>query len=156
EANRGTAALVRSEHRITADGVTEQAAIPASTLDQVAHVGGVATAAPLVEGNVQLIGNDRERLGGNGPPTRGSNWITNAALNPWHLVDGRAPTADGEVVVDQASADAGDLHVGSTTTVLVPRPVQVTVVGIAKFGTSDSMAGTTFTAFTTSEAQQLL
>ncbi len=34
--------------------------------------------------------------------------------------------------------------------------MKVTVVGIAKFGSSDSMAGSTFTAFTTAEAQQLL
>ncbi len=156
EANSGTAALVRSEHRLTVDGVTEQGAIPASTVAQVAAVDGVAATAPLVEGKVQLVGADGDRIGGNGPPTRGSNWVTPATLNPWHVVDGRAPTAAGEVVIDRASADTGDLHVGSTTTALVPQPVKVTVVGIAKFGSSDSMAGTTFTAFTTAEAQRLL
>jgi putative ABC transport system permease protein len=155
EANSGTSALVRSEHRMTTDGLTEQAAIPRSMVAQVRAVDGVAAAAPLVEGNAQLVGADGDRLGGNGPPTRGSNWVTDAALNPWHIVDGRAPAAVGEVVIDRAAANKGDLHVGSTTTVLVPQPVQVTVVGIAKFGTSDSMAGTTFTAFTTPEAQQL-
>ncbi len=156
EANQGTDALVRSEHRITTDGLTEQAAIPASVQDTVARVDGVATTAPLVEGTAQLVGADGDRIGGNGPPTRGANWVTAPALNPWRIVDGRAPTAAGEVVIDRASADAGDLHVGSTTTVLVPRPVRVTVVGVAKFGHSDSMAGTTFTAFTTAEAERLL
>jgi putative ABC transport system permease protein len=38
----------------------------------------------------------------------------------------------------------------------VPQAVKVEVVGIAKFGNSDSMAGTTFVAFTTPEAQRLL
>ena len=52
EANSGTAALVRSEHRITADGETEQGAIPASVESQVAAADGVATTAPLVEGRV--------------------------------------------------------------------------------------------------------
>jgi putative ABC transport system permease protein len=156
EANRGTAALVRSEHRMTVDGETEQGAIPASTESQVAAVDGVAATAPLVEGRVQLVGADGERIGGNGPPTRGSNWVTEPTLNPWHVVEGRAPAGAGEVVIDKASADTGDLHVGSTTTALVPQPVKVTVVGIAKFDSSDSMAGSTFTAFTTAEAQQLL
>src|SRR4051794_37618929 len=156
EANSGTAALVRSEHRLTVDGETEQGTIPASTMSQVATVDGVAAAGPLVEGKVQLAGADGDRIGGNGPPTCGSNWVTPATLNPWHVVDGRAPTDAGEVVIDRASADTGDLHVGSTTTALVPQPVKVTVVGIAKFGSSDSMAGTTFTAFTTAEAQRLL
>ncbi len=155
EANSGTAALVRSEHRLTANGETEQGAIPASLESQVAGVDGVDATAPLVEGHVQLTGADGDRVGGNGPPTRGSNWVTAASLNPWKVVDGRAPAAAGEVVIDRASADTGDLHVGSTTTVLVPRPEKVEVVGIAKFGSSDSMAGTTFTAFTTAEAQRL-
>lgn len=156
EANSGTAALVRSEHRMTVDGDTEQGAIPASVAARVAGVDGVDATAPLVEGRVQLVGADGDRLGGNGPPTRGSNWVTTAALNPWRVVAGRAPEAPGEVVIDRASADAGHLHVGSTTTALVPRAVPVKVVGIAEFGTSDSMAGTTFTAFTTAEAQRLL
>src|SRR4051812_27346710 len=156
EANSGTAALVRSEHRMTVEGETEQGAIPASTVSEVADVDGVAVTAPLVEGKVQLVGADGDRIGGNGPPTRGANWVTASALNPWHVVDGRAAEAAGEVVIDKASADTGNLHVGSTTTVLVPQPVKVTVVGIAKFGRSDSMAGSTFTAFTTAEAQHLL
>ena len=42
EANSGTAALVRSEHRVTADGQTEQGAIPAAVESQVAAVDGVA------------------------------------------------------------------------------------------------------------------
>jgi putative ABC transport system permease protein len=141
---------------MTVDGDTEQGTVPASLQSQVAGVDGVAATAPLVEGRVQIVGADGERIGGNGPPTRGSNWVTAAALNPWHVVDGRAPEAPGEVVIDRRAADAGDLHVGSATTVLVPQPVRVKVVGIARFGRSDSMGGTTFTAFTTAEAQHLL
>lgn len=156
EANRGTAALVRSEHRMTVDGETAQGAIPAVVESQVATVDGVAATAPLIEGRVQIVGADGDRIGGNGPPTRGSNWVAPASLNPWTVVDGRAPAAPGEVVIDRASAESGDLHVGSTTTVLVPRPVRVEVVGLTEFGSSDSMAGTTFTAFTTAEAQRLL
>jgi putative ABC transport system permease protein len=156
QANSGTSAVVRSEHRMTMDGETEQGAIPASLQGQVAAAPGVAATAPLIEGRAQLVGADGDRIGGNGPPVRGSNWVTTPGLNPWHLVAGRAPEAAGEVVVDRGSADSGDLHVGSTTTVLVPQPERVTVVGIAEFGTSDSMAGTTFAAFTTAEAQRLL
>ena len=156
DANRGTAALVRSEHRVTSDGETEQGAIPASVASQVAAVDGVAVTAPLVEGRVQIVGADGERIGGNGPPTRGSSWVTQTSLNPWRVVDGRAPEGPGEVVIDRASADAGNLRVGRTATLLVPRPVEAKVVGIAEFGSSDSMAGTTFAAFTTEEAQRLL
>ena len=121
EANSGTAALVRSEHRLTVDGETEQGAIPASLESQVAGVDGVAATAPLVEGTVQLLGADGDRIGGNGPPTAGLELGHRSDAQP--VARGRRPrpAAAGEVVIDRASADTGDLHVGSTTTVLVPR-----------------------------------
>ena len=50
---------------------------------------------------MQIVGADGDRIGGNGPPTRGSNWVTTASLNPWKVVDGRAPAAAGEVVIDR-------------------------------------------------------
>ena len=156
EANRDTDAVVRSSHRITAEGVTAQGSIPESLVGAVARVDGVSATAPLVEGQAQLLGADGDRIGGNGPPTTGSNWVTPAGLNPWRIVAGRAPAGAGEVVIDRAAADDGGLHVGSRTSVLLPQRVPVTVVGIATFGTADSMAGTTFTAFTTAEAQHLL
>ncbi len=156
EANRDTDAVVRSSHRITAEGVTAQGSIPESLVGAVARVDGVTATAPLVEGQAQLLGADGDRIGGNGPPTTGSNWVTPAGLNPWRIVAGRAPAGAGEVVIDRAAADDGGLHVGSRTSVLLPQRVPVTVVGIATFGTADSMAGTTFTAFTTAEAQHLL
>jgi hypothetical protein len=30
------------------------------------------------------------------------NWIADPALNPYHVVDGHAPQADNEVVIDRA------------------------------------------------------
>src|SRR5690606_16996794 len=97
-----------------------------AVVDSVLAVPGVAGAAPLVQGPAQLVGADGSAVGGNGPPTVGSNWIEDAALEPYHLVEGRAPmpaTADDgvvEVVVDRGSAEAGALTVGTRTTVLVP------------------------------------
>ena len=38
----------------------------------------------------------------------------------------------------------------------VPRATPVTVVGIGRFGDTDSLAGTTYTAFTLADAQRLL
>jgi len=72
------------------------------------------------------------------------------------VAEGRPPAAPGEVVVDRGSAEAGKLQVGSTTTVLTPTPLPVTVVGIAAFGEHDGIGGTTFTAFTPGEARRLL
>jgi putative ABC transport system permease protein len=156
EANSGTGSVVRSASRLTGEDGTQQGLLDESLAGRVHAVDGVVAVSPSVEGTAQLIGADGERIGGNGPPSLGRNWIDETRLNPWHLVAGRAPAHDGEVIIDRRSADAGKLRVGGTTTVLVPQPVRVRVVGIAKFGSTDSMGGSTFTAFTTSEAQRLL
>ncbi|MFN8027934.1 MAG: FtsX-like permease family protein [Acidimicrobiia bacterium] len=158
--HRGTDAVVRNSNRITHDGVTAQGTVPAATLTSVAAMPGVQHVTPMVEGTAQLLGGDGDRVGGTGPPTVGANWTgaddRAAGAAGWHLVAGRAPAAPGEVVIDRASADDGDLHVGSRTTVLVPQAAPVTVVGIARFGDTDTLAGTTYTAFTLGEAQRLL
>ena len=59
-------------------------------------------------------------------------------------------------MIDSGAADSGDLHVGDRTTVRVPDPLEVTVVGIAELGSGDSLGGVTFTWFDTETAQQLL
>ena len=156
EANAGTDVFVRSEHRIT--GVEGAAAAPLdiSVTALVGGVDGVAAATPVVEAIAQLVGSDGTPLGGNGPPTIGTSWVENPAANPYRLVEGRAPAAAGEVVIDRASAEAGDLRVGSATTVLTPHPALVTVVGLATFGDRETFGGVTLAAFTFGHAQDLL
>ena len=116
---------------------------------------GVRAAVPTVDGVATLLGADGDRIGGDGPPTDGTNWIDDPDLNPYDLAEGRAPQAPGEVVIDRGSASNGDLHVGDTTTVLTPTPVEVTIVGIATFGDVDSLGPTTYTAFTLPQATEL-
>ena len=77
-------------------------------------------------------------------------------LNPFQVVEGRAPAADGEVVIDRRSARLGDLQVGDHTTLRTPEPLDVEIVGIAKFGSVDSIAGASFVAFTTDQARDVL
>src|SRR6266536_4003646 len=88
--------------------------------------------------------------------TLAGNWIDNRDLNPYHLVEGRAPRAANEVVINRGAANNGNLHVGDTTTVQTPEPVPVTIVGISKFGSADGLGGVTFTAFTLESAQEHL
>ena len=96
---------MRSEHRITAEGETEQGAIPASVESQVAAVDGVATTAPLVEGRVQIVGRRRR------PHRRQRTADARLELGDHRVAQpvegGRRPraAAAGEVVIDRASAD---------------------------------------------------
>jgi putative ABC transport system permease protein len=126
--------------------------IPATLVGDVEQVDGVAAAAPVVTGYAQLLGADGDAIGGNGPPQLGGSWTTDPDLNPYRLAEGRAPEGNDEVVVNRGAADAGDLAIGDTTTVLTPEPVEVTIVGIATFGDEDGLGGVTFTAFALDDA----
>jgi putative ABC transport system permease protein len=72
------------------------------------------------------------------------------------LVDGRAPAGPGRGRDRLRAADDGGLRVGDVTTVRVPQPVEVTVVGVAELESGSSLGGVTFAFFDTSTAQQLL
>jgi putative ABC transport system permease protein len=159
EANAGTDVVVRHESDLSTDPGepdTQRGLIDASLVDTVRGVDGVAAAEPTVEGFGQLVGKNGDDLGGNGPPTLAGNWVEDRDLNPYRLEEGRAPRAPDEVVINRGAADDGDLQVGDTTTVEVPEPVTVEIVGIATFGSADGLGQTTFTAFTLEAAQQHL
>ena len=158
DANAGTDALIRSASTIEADGgrgpdVDGRSFVPASLADRVRGVAGVAAAEPTIQGYGQIIGADGQAVGGNGPPRLAGNWITDAELNPYKLVEGRPPAAADEVVLNRGAAEAGKLKVGDRTVVQTPEPVSVTVVGIATFGAEDGLGAVTFTAFTLEGAE---
>ncbi|MDQ4090035.1 MAG: ABC transporter permease, partial [Actinomycetota bacterium] len=158
DANAGTDALLRSASTIEAAGgrgpdVDGRSLVPVSLADRVRGVAGVAAAEPSIQGYGQIIGADGQAVGGNGPPRVAGNWIADAELNPYKLVEGRAPAAVDEVVLNRGAAEAGKLKVGDRTVVQTPEPVAVTVVGIATFGTEDGLGAVTFTAFTLEGAE---
>jgi putative ABC transport system permease protein len=154
--NAGTDVVIRSSTEVGDSDFSQRGLLDASVVDQVTGVDGVAAAAPQIDGRGQIVGSDGDPLGGNGPPTLATNWIDDPDLNPYVLASGRAPEAPGEVVIDRRSADEGQLDVGDATTIRVPRPIEVTVVGIATFGSADSAGPLTWAAFTTAYAQQVL
>ncbi|GGO96248.1 ABC transporter permease [Wenjunlia tyrosinilytica] len=157
DANTGTDAVVRSADVIDAGqggGVREP--VRASLAGRLGKVPGVAAAVPSVQGAGQLIGSDGKPVGGQGPPTLAGNWITDARLNPYHLVEGSAPTSEHEAVINRGAAKKGGLKVGDTAVVRTPDPLRVRIVGIATFGGADGMGQVTFTALTLPTAQKYL
>src|SRR5690606_33764448 len=131
EANAGTDAVVRSSVEVGEGELTERSLLDRSLVEEIAAVDGDAVAVPRIEGYGRIVGADGDPIGGNGPPTIAGNWIEHDGLNPDDLAEGRAPAAPGEIVIDRAAADEGDLEVGDTTTVRTPDPVEVTIVGLA-------------------------
>lgn len=154
--------IVRSEAAFNGPQNTGQqrGRFDASLLDRVRGVDGVDVAQPMVWGYTRLIGKDGEPLGNPdmGPPTLGTNWIESAALNPFVLdPGGRAPAMDDEVVIDARTAKEGDFKVGDVATVLLQGPPQqVRIVGTAKLGTTEGLAGATYVMFTQRAAERMV
>ena len=151
EGYSATDVQVRSAHQIDSENVQTNP-IDARLVDRFARRPDVALAVPVIEGTAQLTSSDGEPIGGNGPPTIGTNWI-DTDRNPYVLIDGRAPIGPTEVVIDSGSADSGDLALGDTTTVRVPEPREVEIVGIAELASGSELGGVTFTWFDTETAQ---
>lgn len=158
DATRGTDAVVRGANAVTTPDDSQGTRQPVKTAlaDEIEKVDGVAAAAPNIRGAGQLLGEDGEPVGGQGPPTLAGNWLADADLNAYQLAEGRVPERSGEVVVNRGAAEAGDLEIGDTTTLRTPDPVRVTIVGLATFGGEDGMAQTTFTGMTRADAEKYL
>lgn len=132
--------------------------VPAELVDEIREVEGVAA----VEGNVQAEGvyiltPDGEILDTGGAPGIGVSWDTEESLSPVTLVEGRATTGPGEVMIDTNAAEETGYAVGDTITLLTPGPrIEAELVGTFRFGESGGLAGASLTAFDTETAQELL
>jgi putative ABC transport system permease protein len=154
QANGSTDVVIRGITKIgDGSGSNARPGISAALLPTVRKVSGVADAQPYLEGYGQLLGSTGKGIGGNGPPTRAANWISDPALNPYRLVQGRPPRTADEVVINRGAAKTGHLALGQTTTLLTPQPLRVHVVGIATFGSADGFGPSTFTGLTLNAAQ---
>jgi putative ABC transport system permease protein len=155
-ANAHTDAVVRGSQSISAGSGTGQGQRPplnAALVGTVAALPGVASAQGEVDGYGQILGANGKPVGTNGPPRAAGNWIPDADLNPYHLVAGRAPQADDEVVLNKGAADSGGLHVGDKVLVQTPTPVTFTIVGLAGFGSEDGIGQETYVGMTMHAAQ---
>src|SRR5829696_2583565 len=159
DAEQGTDAPVRGPSTIDSFAGTLHQPVPETVANQVAAVDGVERVAPRVEGYAQVVAADGEAIDdiSMGAAPAGMAWTDAAELNPFVLTTGRGPRADDEVVVDKSLADEAGLAPGDPTTVLTAAgPSDVTVVGVARFGSADNRAGNRTVLFTLDTAQRLL
>ncbi|HEX6659067.1 MAG TPA: FtsX-like permease family protein, partial [Ilumatobacter sp.] len=133
--------------------------VDVSLVDTVAAVDGVASAQGNTTGYAQIVDKEGEPLGNPefGAPVFGGNWDENEDTNPYTVVAGRAPAADGEAVIDRKSATDAGYEPGDRATVLVQGgPTEVTVTGIVTFGSADSPGGSSVVLFPLETAQRLV
>jgi ABC-type antimicrobial peptide transport system permease subunit len=139
------------------EGEEVQAPFPASVLDEVRSVPGVAKATGTVSADgAQVIGSNGKVLTSFGPPQIGQAWTGEDGLT--ELREGRGPTADNEIAVNVTVADAAKIKVGDQVRVQTLEPAKpFTLVGIFGYsGGRDSLGGVQEVAFTEKTAQQLL
>jgi putative ABC transport system permease protein len=133
--------------------------VPTALLTTVRGVDGVKDAVGnIFRTGATLIGSDGKPIGGNGPPTFGANWISDAEISPYHLRSGTAPQRSGDVVVDAGTAAANHLAVGESIPIVFAGGAEehFTITGIAGYGSSDNLAGATITLFTEATAERVL
>lgn len=127
----------------------------------VQAVDGVARGEPLVtSAQVYLVDPDGRLVAISGAPGIGSNWHDTPAaggLEGARIVDGRAPEADGEVVVDPSTVERAGYAIGDEVQVSTPLHglETMTLVGTATYG-SGSTAGASYLFFTLADAQRLM
>ncbi len=156
----GTDALVRSTQEISGtDGTTVRGSVDESVLAAVRGTPGVAAAAPRIEGIAQVVGADGRLLDDdeNRAVPLALAWTDDAELSPVELVEGRAPSAADEIVIDRATADAGGFEVGDPIRVLTPAGSDTyTLAGVVTYGGADDAAGSPVVAFTPATASDTI
>ncbi len=157
EADAGTDVYVRGASPLDGGFGDDGPTIDAALAGRIAEVDGVEAAAVRVTGYAQVLDHHGRAVGNPNSGVLGMGWSPVDELNPFRLVDGRAPVRQGEVVIDKNSADEASLSVGDTTTVLsTGEPQQATIVGIARFGEADSPGGSAIVLFDSDTAQAVL
>ncbi|WP_043503169.1 ABC transporter permease [Georgenia sp. SUBG003] len=131
----------------------ERDPLPAELLDRVRAVDGVADAAASAAGQ-GLLEADGEPLVPAGASVL-SSWSP-APFGAFEIREGTEPTADGQVVLDVATAQTYGIALGDEVTVRADVVDTLEVVGLAGFGTEDGLADTTMALVSLPTAQRLL
>lgn len=129
--------------------------MPASALEEVKSVPGVAVAEGGVSSDGTLLDKQGEVIVSNGPPTLIVSENTEKVFQVLDYEDGKAPANADEVAIDRGTANKYDFKVGEKVTVSARAPKkQYTVSGIATIGGQDNLGGARMVAMTLPEAQR--
>jgi putative ABC transport system permease protein len=149
---------VRSDAQFNTKGISAiRNPIDDSLLTSIEHVPGVEAADGQVGGYAQYVARDGKPITTGGASTLGLNFDPNQQISELHLISGSGPTTPDDVVMDAGTAQKYDFKVGEQVRILLAGPPRTfTITGIAQFGSTGNLAGTTLAAFTLPTAQQVL
>lgn len=123
------------------ENVQSNVYLDAKIVDQVRAVDGVKTAEPFIQAEGYLIANGESLNSTGGAPSFVFSNLPQD-LNPYTPIEGRLPTASGEVAVAKEIAEKGKVQVGSRQQLATQDGIKdVTVVGILQYGNGDTSLG---------------
>jgi putative ABC transport system permease protein len=158
DVRKGSNAVVsgKSAFDLSEGSGTNSPTLSQSLLGEVRRVPEVADAEGSVDGEAQLIGDDGKAIVYGGAPNLGfSVSKTDSSFNPLTLVAGAWPS-DGEVVIDESTADKEGFQVGQRIRVQAEGEArQLRISGLVKFGSVSTIGGATLAGFDLRTAQEL-
>jgi len=157
EAAEGVDVAVTPRDALERAGEGEEGALTmdAALLERVRRTPGVEEAVGEIFSRVTVNGRDGEPIPTQGPPTFAAS-VAPDRFEPFTPDEGRMPAADGEVALDRDTATDEGFEVGDTITVAGdPGARRYELVGIARFGSQNSVAGATVVLMTLREAQEM-
>ncbi|MPY33768.1 ABC transporter permease [Streptomyces adustus] len=136
------------------DTVGKAPELTQALLDTSARVPGAASAVGVVNGFTAIADKDGKLIGGGFQSQGGNYWGTKDPRYP--LVGGRAPSGEGEVLIDSTTAERAGYRVGDTVRISVDGPVLTPkVTGIFTTDDGNVAAGGSLALFDTATAQRL-
>jgi putative ABC transport system permease protein len=128
-----------------------------SILEKVRGIDGVEKAYGYVQDYAQAVDARGNPIGGENAPAFAISWSDDARVNPFQIASGVAPAAADEMVIDRTSYKLGKFSLGQEVSVLTSgQPKTYKLVGVMRFGTADSAAGSSVIAFAPDEAVRVL
>jgi putative ABC transport system permease protein len=158
DVREGSNAVVtgKSAFDLTEGSGTNSPTLPESLLARVRQLPSVAEAEGSVDGEAQLIGEDGKAIVYGGAPNLGfSVTAGDSRFNPLTLVEGAWPK-DGQLVVDQSTAEKEHFRLGESIGVQAEGAAQrLRISGFVRFGSVSTIGGATLAGFDLATAQEL-
>jgi putative ABC transport system permease protein len=158
DSRQGSDAIIsgKSAFDLSEGSGSEDPSFSESLLPKVEGLPDVVQAEGSVNGEAQLIGDDRKAVVYGGAPNLGFSIANgNSPFNPLTLIDGAWPKA-GEVVIDKSTAGKEHFRIGEVVGVQAEGAVRrLRVSGLVKFGSVSTIGGATLAGFDLPTAQRL-
>ena len=131
--------------------------VPVETVDRARTLPGVARVQAETSGAAVLLDSGGAPYQTGGAPTEGFAWVAadQQITTTDTLVDGREPTAPGEVALPRDAIDKAGLHVGGPARVYTPASGTIDVTVVGAYTAATDAGGYVGVGFAPDQARQL-